>query len=375
MNAESGDLTSKSSPDEIPAARMLHSSRAAGLFWLMLFALIVFLLLSVILAVGIGAVPLPAERVMRILISHILPDAVTVDWTPTDDQIVWMFRMPRVLLAVIVGAALAVSGTALQAMVRNPLADPFLFGISSGASLAAVMVITLGSAVVGGLSLSVAAFLGALATTLAVFLLAHQHGRMVPMRMVLAGVALSSVLSAITSFLVLLASGRGGGNGATAVLSWLAGSLGGAKWEYLGLPSLVLVITTVALVLQSRALNTLLLGEESAVGLGINVQQFRMQLFVISSLLVGTVVAISGSIGFVGLLIPHIVRMFVGSDHRRVLPLVALFGGVYMVLVDVVGRTVLAPQELPVGIVTSVLGGPFFIWLLARDKKPGAEHG
>ena len=220
------------------------------------------MVLSIILAVGIGAVPLPAERVTRILFSHILPVAVSVDWSPTDDQIVWMFRLPRVLLAVIVGAALSASGTTLQAMVRNPLADPFLFGISSGASLATVLVITLGSAVVGGLSLSLAAFLGAFLTTLVVFLLAQRNFRMALTRLILAGVALSSALSAITSFLVLLASARGGGNGAVVVLSWLAGRLGGAKWEYFGLPSLVLVITTGVLVLQSRALNTLLLGED-----------------------------------------------------------------------------------------------------------------
>ena len=363
----------KGTESNLPAAR-IHS-RAAGTFWILLPVLLILLFASVILGVGIGAVPIPAERVTRILVSHILPNAIPVDWTPTDDQIVWVFRLPRVLLAIIVGAALAVSGTTLQAMVRNPLADPFLFGISSGASLAAVMVITLGSAAVGGLSLSAAAFIGALLTTIAVFMLAQKNGRVVPMRLVLSGVALSFVLSSATSFLEMRAAAMDGGNGALAVLNWLAGSLGGARWEHLGLPTLVLIATTATLMVQSRMLNTLLLGEESAISLGINIQQFRLQLFFITSLLVGTVVAISGSIGFVGLLVPHIVRMFVGSDHRRVLPLVALGGGVFMVLVDLVGRTILAPVELPVGMVTSALGGPFFIWLMSRDRKPGADHG
>jgi iron complex transport system permease protein len=371
MTLRPGETSPLISSGPPPVARL--SSHATGVFWLLLPGLGVLLVASVILAVAIGAVHLPAERVLRILVSHVFPNAFQVDWTPTDDQIVWMFRLPRVLLAIIVGSALAVSGTTLQAMVRNPLADPFLFGISSGASLAAVAVITLGSAAVGGLSLSFAAFLGAFATTLVVFLLAQRNGRVIPMRLVLGGVALGYVLSAATSFLVLRSATPGGG--AAAVLSWLAGSLGGAKWEHLGLPSLILVLATGALILQSRALNTLLLGEESAIGLGINVQQFRLQLFFISSLLVGTVVAISGSIGFVGLLVPHIVRMFVGSDHRRVLPLAALMGGVYMVLVDLVGRTVLAPQELPVGIVTAALGGPFFIWLMIRNRQPGADRG
>lgn len=358
---------------DLPAARI--QSRAAGTFWILLPVLLVLLAASVILGVAIGAVPIPADRVMRILVSHILPNAVTVNWTPTDDQIVWIFRLPRVLLAIIVGAALAVSGTTLQAMVRNPLADPFLFGISSGASLAAVMVLTLGSTAVGGLTLSTAAFIGALLTTLAVFVLARQNGRVVPMRLILSGIALSFVLSSATSFLELRAAATQGGNGALAVLNWLSGSLGGARWEHLGLPAMALLATTAVLMLQARTLNTLLLGEESAIGLGVNVEKFRLQLFFISSLLVGTAVAVSGSIGFVGLLIPHIVRMFVGSDHRRVLPLVALGGGVFLVLVDLVGRTILAPTELPVGIVTSALGGPFFIWLMLRSQKPGADHG
>ncbi len=362
-----------SSRNNLPAARI--QSRAAGTFWILLPVLVILLVVVTILGVGVGAVPLPAEKVARILISHLVPNSMNVFWTPTEDQIVWVFRLPRVLLAIIVGAALAVSGTTLQAMVRNPLADPFLFGISSGASLAAVMVITLGSAAVGGLSLSVAAFLGAFLTTFSVFVLAQQNGRVMPMRLVLAGVALSFVLSSATSFLVMRAAAKGGGNAAAIVLNWLAGSLGGAKWEHLGIPALVLMLTTAVLISQSRALNTLLLGEESAIGLGINVQYFRLQLFFITSLLVGTVVAVSGSIGFVGLLIPHIVRMFVGSDHRRVLPLAALGGGVFLVLVDLVGRTILAPVELPVGMVTSALGGPFFIWLMLRRQKPGGDHG
>jgi len=373
MNPVSGETADQLSPN--PHLEVRLSSRTSRLFWLLLPALILALAAVIILAVGIGAVPIPAAKVTRILVSHLLPGAIPVDWSPTDDQIVWMFRLPRVLLAVIVGAALAVSGTTLQAMVRNPLADPFLFGISSGASLAAVLVITFGSAALGGLSLSTAAFVGAFLTTLAVFFIAQRSGKVVPIRLILAGVALSYVLSAATSFLIMQAAARGGGNGAAAALNWLSGSLGGAKWEYLGMPTLVLILTTGLLLLQARTLNTLLLGEESAIGLGVNIERFRLQLFFITSLLVGTVVAISGSIGFVGLLVPHIVRMFIGSDHRRVLPLAAMTGSVFMVLVDLFSRTVLAPQELPVGIVTAVFGGPFFIWLLTHNNQPGASHG
>jgi iron complex transport system permease protein len=325
---------------------------------------VVALVLAILFAVGVGAVEIPLSITTQVIGSHLLPGWIAPVADPTQDQIIWVFRLPRVLLAVIVGAALAVSGTALQAMTRNPLSDPYIFGVSSGASVGAVLVITLGSTVMGGVSLSLAAFVGALLSMILVYVLAQQQGRATPMRLVLAGVALSYVLSAVTSYLVLRSATPGGG--AAAVLTWLAGSLGGAKWEQLGLPSAVVVLATFLLLAQSRPLNALLAGDETATGLGVNVERFRQQLFVITSLLVGVVVAVSGSIGFVGLMIPHLVRMVVGSDHRRVLPTVALGGGVYLVLVDLVGRTIMAPQELPVGIVTAALGGPFFLWLLRR---------
>ena len=159
------------------------------------------------------------------------------------------------------------------------------------------------------------------------------------------------------------------GSGVSSVLYWLAGSLGGAKWEQLGIPALALLVATVLLMLRARPLNALLVGEESAVGLGVNLERFRLELFVLTSLLVGVAVAVSGAIGFVGLMGPHVVRMLVGSDHRRVLPVAALLGGTYLVLVDLVGRTIIAPVELPVGIVTAAIGGPFFLWLMRRNAR------
>ena len=345
-----------------PAA--LARPRSAARFWLLIISLIVALVVSIVLAVAVGAVPVPFSTVTRVILTHLLPGVLNPDWTPTQDQIVWMFRLPRVLLAVIVGAGLSVSGTVLQAVARNQLADPYIFGVSSGATVAAVAVLTLGSAAVGGLSLAAAAFLGALGSMVVVYLLAQQGGRTSSGRLVLAGVAIGYVLSAVTSFLVLRSAQPGGA--AAAALAWLAGSLGGAKWEYLGVPTLALFATTALLLLQARALNALLAGEETATGLGVNVQRFRLVLFVVTSLLVGTVVAISGAIGFVGLMIPHIVRIVVGADHRRVLPAVALTGGIYLVLVDLVARTIIAPTELPVGIVTAAVGGPFFLWLMRR---------
>ena len=331
-------------------------------FWTLVMLLLVGLVVAIVTAVAVGSISIPLGTVVRIIIEQLRPGIVTPTWTPTEAQIVWDFRLPRALLGVIVGAALAVSGTTLQAMVRNPLADPYIFGVSSGASVGAVAVLTLGTAFVGGLSLSLAAFVGALIAMAVVYLMAQQQGRTTPMRLVLAGVALNYVLSAVTSYLVLRASGPN--QGVTAVLTWLAGSLGSAEWSNLGLPGLVVFTVTCVLMLQARALNALLAGEETATGLGIDVERFRIRLFILTSLLVGVVVAISGAIGFVGLMIPHIVRMIVGADHRRVLPIAALLGSIYLVLVDLIARTIIAPQELPVGMVTAIFGGPFFLWLL-----------
>ena len=332
-------------------------------FSVWLIGLVITTLLAIVLAVSVGAVAVPFPQVGQIILAHLLPGLITPTWTPAADQIVWVFRLPRVLLAMIVGVALAVSGTTLQAVVRNPLADPFIFGVSYGATVGAVLILTLGSGSFGDISLTLAAFLGALMAMGLTYLLAQQQGRLTPLRLILAGVALSYTLSAITSYLVLRAS-QLANNQVSLVLSWLAGSFGRARWEHLGLPAVIVIGLTGYLMLRSRQLNVLLMGDDNAIGLGIDVARFRLQLFVITSLIVGAVVAVSGAIGFVGLMVPHIVRFGVGSDHRRVLPLAALGGGLFMVLVDLIGRTILAPDELPVGIVTAALGGPFFLWLL-----------
>jgi iron complex transport system permease protein len=345
--------------------RRFKQASSSVQFGLVLFALLLASLIAVIAAVSVGAVAIPFDRVARIILAHLLPLSPNPpDWSTTEHQIVWEFRLPRVLLAGIVGAALAVSGATLQTVVRNPLADPFIFGISYGATVGAVLVLTLGGTF-GDWSLTLAAFSGALLTLFLVYLLAQQQGRVTPLRLVLAGVALSYILSALTSYLVLRSS-QPGSSTASLVLSWLAGSLGRARWEHLGLPAIVVLCLTLYLTLKARELNALLMGDESAIALGIEVAPLRLQLFIITSLLVGVVVAISGAIGFVGLIVPHAVRMLVGTNHRRVLPVAALSGGLLMVLVDLVGRVAVAPEELPVGIVTAALGGPCFLWLLRQ---------
>ena len=335
---------------------------------LMVGALVAACLVAVVLSVAVGSVGIAPSRVLEVVGGRLAPWALgQVDGL--DDQIVWVFRLPRALLGLVVGAALAVAGAVLQAVVRNPLADPFVFGVSSGASVAAVAALTLTTGALAAVSTPVAAFVGALATTLLVFVLAQQGGRVTPTRLLLAGVALSYLLSSVTSYLVLRSSGTNQGVG--PVLSWLAGSLAAATWSDLGVPALVLVASTALLVLLAPVLNAILTGDETAASLGVDVGRVRLGLFIITSLLVGVAVAVSGSIGFVGLVVPHAVRMVIGSDHRWVLPASALAGGLLLVVVDIGARLLLAPTEVPVGLLTSVVGAPFFLWLLRRSGRSG----
>lgn len=324
-------------------------------------------LAAVVLSVAVGSVSIAPTTVISVIADHVLPWHPGTSATAVQAEIVWEFRLPRAMLGLVVGASLAVAGAVLQAVVRNPLADPFVFGVSSGASVAAVAVLTVASGALAAVSVPVAAFAGALATTLAVFFLAQRRGRVTPNRLVLAGVAMSYLLSSVTSYLVLRASTPGGG--VSEVLSWLSGSLAAADWGDLGVPSLVLIVATVGLVLLARILNAFLTGDETAASLGVDVGRARLVLFAITSLLVGVVVAVSGAIGFVGLMVPHAVRMVVGSDHQWVLPASALAGGLLLVVVDIGARLILAPSEVPVGLLTAVIGAPFFLWLLRRSGR------
>ncbi|MFF6999602.1 FecCD family ABC transporter permease [Streptomyces sp. NPDC008313] len=283
----------------------------------------------------------------------------------TQDLIVWQLRVPRALLAAIVGAGLGVVGTAVQALVRNPLADPYLLGISNGASLGAVAALVLGAGTGGllGLGVSGAAFLGALLSFGLVWAMARRGGGFSPLRLVLAGVAIGQFLSGFTSYLVLRVGDEQQTQG---VLFWLMGSLGGAQWTNLALPAATVCAGFVALQGRARSLNALLLGDETAAGLGVDVARLRRELFVVTSVLTGVLVSAAGAIGFVGLMVPHLCRLVVGGDHRRLLPVSALTGAVLLVVVDTVCRTALPHMELPVGVVTAFIGAPVLLFLLDR---------
>ena len=342
------------------AYRMLGAawdSRTKSRF--LLAGLLIVLVLSVTFAVTVGPIYISAATVWKIIGSHVLGIAQG-DWSAGQDNIVWLIRLPRVLLAGIVGAGLAVVGVTMQATVRNPLADPYILGTSSGASLGAVAVIVLGYNFIEPYSLSVTAFIGALASFVIVFLMAQTGGRVSATRLILAGVATAYILTAVTSFILFIGEDRA----IRVVLFWMLGTLAGAKWEFLTLPAGALAAGIIVLIFQSRSMNAMLAGEETATALGVDTQAFRRQLLVITALLTGVMVAVSGAVGFVGLMMPHITRLIVGSDHRKVLPAAALFGAIFLIWVDVAARMIVRPQELPLSVVTALLGAPFFLWLL-----------
>ncbi|TRO22417.1 FecCD family ABC transporter permease [Pseudomonas sediminis] len=331
-------------------------------FRLLLLGLGVLLALSCAVSLGFGAAQVPLERVLAILGQHlfgIVPDAAV---SLGQDSIVWQLRAPRVLLGALVGAGLALVGTALQAVTRNPLADPHLLGVSSGAAFGAVLVVLYLGEFAGLLSLPLAAFAGALASMLLVLAIASRSGRLESDRLLLAGVAVSFVMMAASNLLLYL----GNPHAASSVLFWMLGGLGLARWELLWLPALCLALALAVLLGLGRALNALMAGEQSAVSLGLEPRRVRLLVFVVASLLTGVLVSLSGAIGFVGLMLPHVARFLVGAEHRRVLPVAALLGALFLVWVDVAARTWLAPQDLPIGIVTAAIGGVFFLAMLQR---------
>jgi iron complex transport system permease protein len=317
------------------------------------------LLITMVAGVGLGSVGLSPAAVLHVVSEQLSghPDNTVAG------IIVWQIRLPRVLLAAVVGAALTTAGVVVQVLVRNALADPFLLGVSSGASVGATAVLLLGAfASLGVWAISVGSVLGALVAMAVVFGVSQSGRGLAPTQLILCGVVLSAMFESVTSFLIF----RGNPQATQSVLFWLLGSFGLASWNQLPIPALALVAVMAYLLAQGRSLNALAMGAEPAAALGIDVQQLRRNLFFAASLLAGVSVAVSGVIGFVGLVVPHIVRLIVGSDHRRVLPVGVLFGASFMVLGDLLARTIVAPQEMPMGVITAFIGAPTLLILIRR---------
>lgn len=336
--------------------------RSAHAYRLLLALLGLALALSCVASLGFGAAPLPLTRVLEVLGQRLFGVQPLPAVSSAQDSIVWLIRAPRVVLGALVGAGLALVGTALQAVTRNPLADPHLLGVSSGAALGAVVVVLYLGEFIGLFSLPLAAFIGALTSMLLVLAIASRGGRLESDRLLLAGVAVSFVMMAASNLLLFL----GDHHAASSVIFWMLGGLGLARWELLWLPALCLALALLLLLGLARALNALMAGEHSAVSLGLEPRRVRLLVFICASLLTGVLVSLSGAIGFVGLILPHVARFLVGAEHRRLLPVSALLGALFLVWVDVAARTLLAPQDLPIGIATAAIGGVFFVVLLRR---------
>lgn len=333
-------------------------------FVLTVVALAVALFVVLVLGSMIGAVAVSPDRVLKIVAYHVAGWGDPGSWSTAEDAIIWKIRFPRVLLGALIGAGMSVVGMAVQAMVRNPIADPYITGAVSGASLGAVIVIFFAGSLGTFVAPSMGAFLGALATLVVVFVLSQGGGRMSSIRLLLIGVAVSAAMSSATSFFLYAADNAAAKN---EILFWLIGSLGAAELSDLLLPALALVVTLGYLGMQSRRLNALSVGDEAAIALGVDPGRLRAVLLVVCALFVGAGVAVAGSIGFIGFIVPHFARLLVGAEHFRVLVTSTLLGAVYLVAVDLVARVILQPTEVPVGIVTAMLGTPIFIWLVRRD--------
>ena len=320
------------------------------------------LLASLSLAVSVGAVPVTAATVWGILANKISPGLIDPSWTRGREAIVWEIRFPRAFLAMMVGAGLAMVGAALQSVTRNPLADPHLLGISSGGAFGAIFALLHSGLFLGLLTVPLLAFGGALMATAIVLGVSRVADATSADRLVLAGVAVSFIIMAGANGLIFLGDPRA----SHTVVFWMLGGLGLAQWSQLIYPLIILLLSGAWLMSRATQLNAMTIGDETAATLGIPVAKFRLAVFVVGALITGVMVAFSGIIGFVGLMVPHIARILVGGDYTRVLPASALIGAIFLLWADIAARTVMAPEDMPIGIVTGLIGGIFFVWLLGR---------
>ena len=325
----------------------------------------------VILGTAIGAVKIPPRAVISTLLPHIPGIGTGLsagDETGIYQTIIWDLRFPRVLLAGLVGMALALAGTTFQGLFKNPMADPHIIGVSQGASLGASVAMVLGSRLnwTGIVVLPGAAFIGAIGAVVIVYFLARIERRVPVITLLLAGIAVGTLLSALGSLVIFYS-----GQQLQSIIYWLMGGFSGRNWDYVKMVLPYILLGGGIILALARELNLLLMGEETAQHLGIELETVKLLLLGAASLLTAAAVSASGIIGFVGLIVPHAVRMLVGPDHRILLPAAALVGAIFMIAADILARTLLAPSELPVGIITALFGAPFFIYLLRRNRKTG----
>ena len=324
-----------------------------------LIGLAAFLIFSILAAITFGNADLSLKDVYSVIaykLFHIKSLSAYAEGAVHD--VVWLIRLPRVLLALAVGMALSVCGVVMQAIVQNPLADPYVLGISSGASLGATLAIMLGvGGFLGGNSVGVTAF--------AVIAIANMGGKATSAKLILAGMAVSAVCSAFSNFVIYITNDK---NAATEVMKWTMGSLAGASWSRAGVMLPVTLICVIIFWTQYRNLNLMLLGDDVSITLGTDLHRLRTFYLIVASVMIGFAVYCAGVIGFVGLVIPHVIRILFGTDHRRLLPLSALLGASFLIWCDVACRVILKNSEMPIGVLVSIIGAPCFIYLLVRKS-------
>ena len=332
--------------------------------------LILLFISSIILGISFGAVDIPPYDVYRVFLYKVFGIKIgNLDeiLNSTLFDIIWGVRMPRVLLGAFAGMALAMVGVIMQATIQNPLGDPYILGLSSGASLGATFSILIGfSGVLSSFGAPLGAFLGALIASIFVYFLAKIGGRITPFKMILAGMVISSICSSLTSLIIFLSKDN---EGIRTVNFWMMGSLAGAEWSNIVLPIAISVIPLIYFFTQYRNLNLMVLGDETSITLGLNIEKHRKIYMILSSLITGVIVSVCGNIGFVGIMIPHIVRLIFGTDHKTLLPFSALVGAIFLIWADVIARCAITNMELPIGIITSVIGAPFLLWLMVKGTR------
>ena len=329
-------------------------------------ALIAALLVSMVVTSCMGAMDVPLADAFSVLANQLFGVPLPADGHVSDaaQNVIWRLRFPRILLGLAVGAGLAMAGVVMQASVQNTLAEPYILGISSGATCGATIAIMfgVGSISLGGLSAPpVFSFLGSLAATFGVLLLASAGGKMTASKLVLSGMILNALFSALSNFVITVAASA---DGMLSLQFWTMGSLARAGWDNVWPTLGVVALCCVFFMTQFRSLNIMLMGDEAAVTLGLNTARRRWVYLTVSALMVGVMVSAVGTIGFVGLMIPHIARSLVGSDHRRLIPAAVLIGAVFMLWADAFARTLMVNSEIPIGIITAVVGAPFFVYIM-----------
>ena len=328
------------------------------------------LLASMVVSISLGSAQLPLSEVWLVLM-HQLPglgDLIPVSWPESSEQIVMKIRFPRVILAVLVGACLSLAGAGFQGVLRNPLADPYTMGVASGSAVGAAFLILFGLHIsfLGQWSIPVVAFLTGFVSLWIVLRLANTQGKLQTETLLLSGVVVQAFLGSLVSFMVSLSD-----KAVNEIVFWLMGSLSFRGWDFTYVLLPYLIVGLMVLVSYARALNLFSLGERQAAHLGVSVDRTKLVVLIVSTLLTAGAVSIAGIVGFVGLVVPHLVRLMVGPDYRLLLPMATICGGIYVLWADTVARMLLSPTEIPLGVVTAFLGAPFFAYLLKQNKRLG----